>query len=56
MTYGRRRSSSSSASGHDVAGTGLDMELQKPELGILARLGGCNVPADGSPIQKEALT
>jgi hypothetical protein len=32
------------------------MELPKPELGILARLGGCNVPADGSPIQKEALT
>ena len=56
MTYRRRKSGSSPAPGHDIPGLGLDLELPKAEIRILARLRGCNVPEDGRPIEKEAVT
>ena len=54
-TNRRRWSGSAAASDHDIPRPGLDLKLPKAEMHILARPGGCYVPADGSPIKNEAV-
>ena len=50
------RSRSAAAPGLDIPRPSLDLDRSKAQMCILARLRGCYVLADGSPIQKEAVT
>jgi hypothetical protein len=56
VTNRRRLSRSAAAPGHDIARPIRDFDRPKAQPCILAWLRGFYVPADGSPIQKEAVT
>ncbi len=56
VTKRRCRSRSAAAPGHDIPRQSLDLDHPKAQMCILATLRGCYVPADRSPIEKEAVT
>ena len=54
VSYVRRRPRRATSSGHDVAGTGLNMYFPKAKACLTTRFGSTDVAADSRPSEKQA--